>query len=143
MTRSRGRAVAHHEVRVAQPPGRAEVENLPSGAAVEHDCGVAQRAERDRNRHRPKRVVRDLVPDEDLDRVGAHLAGDVHGDHGFTRFEVPHIAHVLELRVVQRGDPVLWRPTRRDLVEADCASRKVGPGPLCREITWDAGALTL
>lgn len=61
--------VVHPQVRVAEPRRRAEVEHAPLEPAVEHDRRVAQGVGGDRHRAPRDLVVRDLVPQEDRERV--------------------------------------------------------------------------
>ena len=82
-----GLPVVHDEVAEAKPPRRAEVEHHRVEAAVEDDRGVAEWAERHRDRGAAQLVVRDLVPDEDLERVGARLAAQLDRDDRLVRVE--------------------------------------------------------
>ena len=89
--------------------------------------GVAERAEGDDDRDAADPVVDDLVPDEDLDRVGANLAPDGELDDGLARPEEGHGVDRHERRVVDRRDPVLPRPARDELGERHGVLREVGP----------------
>jgi hypothetical protein len=68
-----GLPVVHDECRLVELPGGAEVEDLAGGPPVEGERGVAQRAVRHDHWDTAHGVVHDLVPDEDLDGVGAGL----------------------------------------------------------------------
>ena len=82
-----GLPVVHDEIGVAQLAGRAEVERAPLDPAVERDRRVAERAEGDGDGEPAEFVVDDLVPDQDLQRVGARLAADRQLDHRLARLD--------------------------------------------------------
>ena len=82
-----GLPVVHDEIAQTKPPRRSEVEHHRVEAAVEDDRGVAERTERDRDRGAAQLVVRDLVPDEDLERVGAGLPAPFDRDDRLARIE--------------------------------------------------------
>ena len=66
-------AVVHHEIAPVEAAGRAELVRGPVEALVEDDAGVAERAERGGDGDATARVVDDLVPDEDLERIGPRV----------------------------------------------------------------------
>jgi hypothetical protein len=107
--------VVHDEVGVAQVAGRAEAQRASLHPAVERDRGVAERAERDRNRNTADDVVDDLVPDQDLERVGAATAGERERDHRFLRPQEPHFGHAEEARTLERRDAILAGTSRLEL----------------------------
>ena len=125
-----GLAVVHHEVGVAELAGGAEIQHRVAHPPVVDHGRVAEWAEGDRDRHTPHRVVDDLVPDQDLQWIGAVLAAEEHADHGLGIGEIVDLGSGREDRIVDRGNAVLGRPAGHDLVERDRRLRKIRRPPL-------------
>ena len=76
------RAVVHHQVSLAQWAGRTKFERLQADPPVESDGGVAERTEGHRDGNTANDIVDDLMPDQDVQAVGAHVAFDLDLDNG-------------------------------------------------------------
>ncbi len=74
-------AVVHDEVGMSEPAGRAEIQQFAVKPAIERKRRVAQRAERDSDGCPSHDVVHDLMPDEDLERIGLGHAPCRHDHH--------------------------------------------------------------
>ena len=123
-------AVVHHQVRVPELAGGAEIEHPVADPPVEDDGGVAQGTEGDRDRHAAYGVVGDLVPHQDLQRIGPRVAVDDHADHRLGGREVIDLGDRLEGRVVDRRNAVLGRAARHDLAEVDRGAGEIRLRPL-------------
>ena len=111
-----GLPVVHDQVAVVQPPGGAEIQHLVVEAPVEGDRGVAQRAERDRHRLVAELVVDDLVPGENLDRIGAHEPAGLDDRNRLAGLQpAVGVGDRQVLRGVDRGNAVLGRAAGEDL----------------------------
>ena len=110
-----GLAVVHDECRVVEPARSAEVEDAIAELAVVPDSRVAQRAVGDGDRLATDGVVDDLVPQQHLHRVGAGITVERERDHGFLGLQEADVGGPLELRCVDGGDAVGWRPAGEDI----------------------------
>src|SRR5262249_26494310 len=79
--------VVHQQVAVAQPPGGAEIQHPPVDRSLKSNRCIAERAEGDSDRYSSDRIIDDLVPDENLDGVGAYIVAHLEEDHWFVRLE--------------------------------------------------------
>ena len=105
-----GLAVVHHEVGVAQLAGGAEIQHRVAHPPVVDNGRVAERAEGNGDGNAARRVVDDLVPHQDLQRIGAVFAAQEHADHGLRVGEMVDLGSGREDRIVDRGNAVLGRP---------------------------------
>ena len=122
-----GLAVVHHEVAEAEVAGRPEVVQRAVHGALEDERRVAQRAEGHDDRHATQRVIGDLVPDQDGQRIGPRLAvDDQRDDRRIGRQPRLGVRDGFELRVVDRRDAVLGRTATGEFAEVDRGDREVG-----------------
>ena len=126
--------VVHHQVRVAQLAGGTEVQHRIADPAVVDDRRIAERAEGHRDRDAPDRVVDDLVPDQNLERVGAVVIADEEADHGLGIGQILDLGGGGEERIVDRGNAVLGRTAGDDLVEGDRGLGEVRLPPFRRPV---------
>ena len=117
--------VVHDEVGVAQVPGRSEVERPRADPSIEDERGVAERTERDSDRDAGDAVVDDLVPDQDLDRIGSHAITNGELDYRLARLQKADAGDTQEAGVIDRGNPVLARPARLELGKRDDVAARV------------------
>ncbi len=75
-----GQAVVHDQVAKAQPSSRTKSRHLIVYAPLKGDGRVTQWAERHCDGNVSQRVVHDLVPHQDLDRIGSRLVADLDQD---------------------------------------------------------------
>jgi hypothetical protein len=125
-----GLAVVHDEIRIAQLPGGAEAQNAAAQAPIEDDRGIAQGTPGDRDRPAADRVVDDLVPDHDAQRVGLGFAAGGDRDHRRTRGEVTGLRDRRKEQIIDGGYAVLGRAARDDLAQIDRTAQEVGARPL-------------
>jgi hypothetical protein len=94
--------------------------------AIEDERRVAERAVGDRDRPAAERVVDDLVPHQDLERVGAGLATELDGQHRLAVGE-PLLGVGLRggLGLVDRGDAVTRRAARLELRQRHAVLREI------------------
>ena len=112
---------------VAQRAGGAEIEHLPVYRPPIHEGGVAQRSKRDDDRFTAHGIVHDLVPNHNLNRVGPHIAADVHDLNGFKVFEPPVcIAYRLKRRLVDGWDTILGWAAGHNFVEINARAAEIG-----------------
>ena len=118
--------VVHDQVAVAEQAGGSEGECGVAQAAVEGDGGVAQRAVGDEHRDAADDVVDDLVPEDDLQGVGAHVAVDVEVHDGRSvAVDAVRVADADVGGVGERHD-LIAQETRVELLELDDADAEVG-----------------
>jgi hypothetical protein len=85
-----GLTIPHDEIRVTEIARRAERQLATVDASIEDERRIAQRAERHHDRTRRDRVVHDLVPDQDLQRIRARGFTLAHRDDGLLWLQ-PHL----------------------------------------------------
>ncbi len=83
-----GLAIEHDQIVVPEIAGRSEIEQLTVECALEDEGRVAERTERHGHRNSADGVVDDLVPDQNLNWVDAHVTADLEDDHRLARIDV-------------------------------------------------------
>jgi hypothetical protein len=111
-------AVIHHEVALVEFARGAEIEHRAGDSPLEDDARVAERAKRDGDGKAAHDVIDDLVPHEDLQRIGTRIVLDLQGQHRFLSGE-PRRRHGWgnERRLVDGRDTVGWGAARDEFME--------------------------
>ncbi len=112
--------VVHNEIRVPKLSGRSEIENAAIDHPLEHQRRVAERAVGDDDGRAAHDVVRDFVPDQHAQWIGASILPDGKGDHGLRiaecgdRSRCLAVRQPLETRRINGRNSVLRRATGFD-----------------------------
>ena len=114
-----GLSVEHHETRVEEQTGDTELEDAPLNAAVDDRRRVTQRAVLHRDGNTADGVVHDLVPHQNVERVGTSVTVDFQRQDGGSRGQMVDTRCGLKDRSVDRRDAIRRRTARAEL-------RKIG-----------------
>lgn len=118
--------IEHDRVVVPEVSGGSEIDQLTVECALEDEGGVAERAERHRCRGHADCVVHDLVPDQDLNRIDAHVTVELEDDHRLPRIDVRGCSlDSRERRCIDRWNPVLPWPSALTLAERNECVREI------------------
>ncbi len=85
LPKSSGEAIIHEKVRTVELTRNAELRVFSLHFALVHDGAATERSVGDEQMFAFKRLVDDLMPDENLERIGAILAIDLNADHQTVR----------------------------------------------------------
>ena len=120
--------VVHNQVAEAQAAGSTKIQHPSIDCAFKSDASVAQRAKGHRDRGIPQSIVRDLVPHQNLDGVGARLGPDLDQNDRLLRLQpLVRSLNARILGVIDGRDAILWRATGKKLAVWHAVLAKVGP----------------
>lgn len=128
--------VIHNEVGIAQFSRGAEVQKLTVEPAVIDDGRVAQGTKRDADRHTANRIVDNLVPNQDAQRVGLRLTIDDQPNNRRCVHKFLFRGDLDEFVVVDRWNPVFRRTARKELIKRDDMLGEIRSRPFKFPIAW-------